>query len=154
MHGIRSSKGTRPAAAATLLAAARLLSAGDNPPSGRADFGRVEGAITLDGVLDEVDWRAASPVTQFFKIYPANLGTPAVATTAAFLYDDRNVYVAIRALDPDAASIRAPIVRRDQVLDDQDYVEVFLDPLNTRRVSSATASSSKRRFRYDSGGSK
>ena len=34
------------------------------------------------------------------------------------------------------SAIRAPIVRRDQVLSDQDYVEVFLDPLNTRRSAS------------------
>ena len=70
---------------------------------------------------------------EILRVYPANLGSPAAATTAAFLYDDRNVYVAIRAFDSDPTSVRAPIVRRDRVLQDQDYVEVFLDPMNTRR---------------------
>ena len=74
-----------------------------------------------------------APRTKFYEIYPANTGQPPVATTVAFLYDDRNIYVAVRALDCRPAAIRAPLVRRDQVLSDQDYVEVFLDPLNTRR---------------------
>jgi hypothetical protein len=99
----------------------------------RATFGRAAGEITLDGQLAEESWRATRPQTQFFEVYPANLGSPSVETQAWFLYDDRNVYVAVRALDPDPASIRAPIVPRDQVLGDQDYVEVFLDPLNTHR---------------------
>lgn len=133
MRCIRRSAWTRPAAAAALLAAVRLATAAEDFPRDRAAFGRATDEITLDGRLDEPSWRAATLVTSFFETYPANLGVPAVATTAAFLYDDRNVYVGIRALDPNPESIRAPIVRRDRVLEDQDYVEVFLDPLNTRR---------------------
>jgi hypothetical protein len=133
VRGIRNSAGTRPAAAAALLCATTLATAADDVARERTTFGRSTGELTLDGRLTEAAWRAATPQTHFFEIYPANLGRPGVETTAAFLYDDRNVYVAIRAFDSDAASIRAPIVRRDQVLEDQDYVEVFLDPLNTRR---------------------
>lgn len=116
-----------------MFTAAGLVSAAENPALERATFTRATAEMTLDGRLDEVSWAAATPVTSFFETYPANLGVPAVATTAAFLYDDGNVYVGIRALDPYPGSIRAPIVRRDQVLESQDYVEVLLDPLNTRR---------------------
>src|SRR5262249_35944882 len=91
------------------------------------------GEIAVDGRLDDASWQAAIPRTKFYEIYPASIGVPPAATTVAFLYDDRNIYVAVRALDPRPEAIRAPIVRRDQVLSDQDYVEVFLDPLNTRR---------------------
>ena len=89
--------------------------------------------MVTDGRLDEASWLSAIPRTRFYEIYPANAGQPPVATTVSFLYDDRNLYVAVRALDPEPDAIRVPIVRRDQVLSDQDYVEVFLDPLNTRR---------------------
>ncbi|HEY7638166.1 MAG TPA: DUF5916 domain-containing protein [Steroidobacteraceae bacterium] len=112
-----------------LLSASHAIAAAPE----RAAFERATGEITLDGRLDEESWRAATPLSQFFEIYPANLGTPSAETTVSFLHDERNVYVAIRALDPDPGSIRAPIVPRDQVLGDQDYVEVLLDPLNTRR---------------------
>jgi hypothetical protein len=116
-----------------MLGASCLATAAEDLAPERASFGRAIGEITLDGRLDEASWRSATPRTRFYEIYPANVGAPAVATSVSFLYDERNVYVAIRALDPQPASIRAPIVRRDQVLADQDYVEVFLDPLNTRR---------------------
>jgi uncharacterized protein DUF5916/cellulose/xylan binding protein with CBM9 domain len=121
------------AAVTAVLQAAGLASAANEPAPDPATFSRTTGKITLDGRLDESSWRSVSSVTTFFETYPANLGAPAEATTATFLYDDRNIYVAIRALDHDPASIRSPIVRRDQVLADQDYVEVMLDPLNTRR---------------------
>jgi hypothetical protein len=116
-----------------MLAAASFAGAAEDFTSDRASFGRTTEEITLDGRLNESSWQRGTPVTKFFETYPANLGTPAQTTTASFLYDDRNVYVAIRALDHDPTSIRAPIVRRDQVLGDQDYVEILLDPLNTRR---------------------
>ena len=133
MRGVRKSAGTGPAAAVALFAAVDFASASDDSSPERATFRRATDEITLDGRLDEASWLAATPVTRFFETYPANLGSPAAATTAAFLYDDRNVYVAIRAFDSDPTSVRAPIVRRDRVLQDQDYVEVFLDPMNTRR---------------------
>lgn len=128
MRGIGKSPGTRTAATAALLIGSCVAVAEERTP-----FSRAEGEIALDGRLDEAAWRAATPLAKFFETYPADRSVPAVVTTAAFLYDDRNVYVAIRALDPEPAKIRAPIVRRDQVLEDQDYVEVLLDPLNTRR---------------------
>jgi len=89
VRGIRNSAGTRPAAAPpVLLCATTLATAADDVVSERTTFGRSTGDITLDGRLTEAAWRAATPQTHFFEIYPANLGRPAVETTAAFLYDD------------------------------------------------------------------
>lgn len=133
MRDGRNSAGTRSTAAAVALAAAGLASAAEDPAPERATFGKTTEEIALDGRLEEASWRAATPITKFFETYPANLGAPTESTVATFLYDERYIYVAVRALDGEPASIRAPIVRRDQVLGDQDYVEVFLDPLNTRR---------------------
>jgi hypothetical protein len=133
VRGIHNSAGARWTAAVGMLAGSCVATAADDPISETAAFGRTVGEIAIDGRLDDASWQSAIPRTKFYEIYPANIGQPAVATTVSFLYDDRNVYVAVRALDPRPAAIRAPIVRRDQVLSDQDYVEVFLDPLNTRR---------------------
>jgi hypothetical protein len=116
-----------------ILAVSCLASAAQNPAPEAAPFRRTTGEIVVDGRLDEASWQSAVPRTKFYEIYPANAGEPPVATAVSFLYDERNIYVAVRAFDPEPAAIRAPIVRRDQVLSDQDYVEVFLDPLNTRR---------------------
>jgi hypothetical protein len=132
VRGICRSAGIA-AGAAALLAASCCAAAADSDAPERATFGRAVGEIIIDGRLDEISWRSADPLKKFYEIYPANTGQPPVATTVSFLYDERNIYVAVRALDSQPAKIRAPMVRRDQVLSDQDYVEVFLDPLNTRR---------------------
>lgn len=132
MREIRRSAGIVAGAAALFAAQCCANAANDNAPE-RATFGRAGGEIVIDGRLDETSWRAADPLKKFYEIYPADTGEPPVATTVSFLYDERNIYVAVGALDPQPSAISAPIVRRDQVLSDQDYVEVFLDPLNTRR---------------------
>jgi hypothetical protein len=119
-------------AAAAMLGAWCLPAVADDRPT----FARTTDEITLDGRLDEASWLAAIPRTKFYEIYPANVGEPAVGTSVSFAFDERNVYVAVRALDPQQEAIRATIVRRDQVLEDQDYVEVLLDPLNSRRSAS------------------
>ena len=119
-----------------MVLAASCLAAAEDPTAESASFRRTTGEIVIDGRLDDASWQSAIPRTKFYEIYPADTGQPPVATDTRFLYDERNIYVAIRALDPRPSAIRAPIVRRDQVLSDQDYVEVFLDPLNTRRSAS------------------
>lgn len=116
-----------------MMLTASCLAAAEDPAAGLATFRRTIGDVVIDGRLDDASWQAAIPNTKFYEIYPADTGQPPLATQARFLYDEQNIYVALRALDPQPAAIRAPIVRRDQVLSDQDYVEVFLDPLNTRR---------------------
>lgn len=103
------------------------------PAAEAAQFARSDGEIVLDGRLDESAWLAAASVTRFFEVYPSNVRTPATRTTVRFLYDDRSVYVGVRADDPDAAAIRSTLGRRDESLDGEDYVEVLLDPLNTRQ---------------------
>lgn len=41
-------------------------------------FGRAGRHMVIDGRLDEAEWAAVTPVTQFFEIYPANAGVPTV----------------------------------------------------------------------------
>src|SRR5262245_65967875 len=64
---------------------------------------RVTGEITLDGTLEEPDWKLVAPATGFVQYRP-NTGEPAQEQTEArFLYDDDNLYVGIYcfALDVD-----------------------------------------------------
>lgn len=118
---------------AGLLPAANAQIVPESVVAQPAEFGPAASAMTIDGRLDESSWAAASPVTRFFEVYPANVGIPVVHTEARFLFDEENVYVGIRAHDPHPAAIRAPLVRRDEISTDQDYVEIFLDTMNMRR---------------------
>jgi Domain of unknown function (DUF5916) len=93
--------------------------------------GIVDAPIKLDGYLTDTAWQATPAKTAFFEVYPGNVAPPRFRTEARFLADGRNIYVGIRAFDPQPASIRSSLTRRDQITADEDYVEILVDPLNT-----------------------
>ncbi len=96
---------------------------------------RAEGAIVLDGDLDEATWRDAPLLDAFYEIYPGDHIKPEVRTTARFAWDEKYFYVAVEANDPRPDSIRQPFVRRDWVRAGQDYIQLYVDALGTRRGS-------------------
>ncbi len=79
---------------------------------------RRDGPITLDGKLDDAAWKAATPITKFIQQQPHE-GLPATqATEIRILYDDQALYIGARVNDSiGAKGIRAPLARRDQLLD-------------------------------------
>ena len=85
------------------------------------------GPITLDGKLDEPDWQAAVPATDFRQAQPKE-GEPATQRTEVrFLYDDDALYIGARMYDMEgAAGIRTRLVRRDDNFN-SDYVEIIFD---------------------------
>lgn len=91
-------------------------------------------AVQLDGVLEETIWRRAPVHDEFVQYDPPADGVPArVRTTVQIAYDEKAMYVAVKAFDPAPAEIRAPYARRDKVLRDQDFVVLFLDPIGLRK---------------------
>jgi hypothetical protein len=91
--------------------------------------------ITLDGRLDEPEWSKAQPVTRFFEIFPGDRSPPNERTEARFLYDKRFLYIGVKAFLKNPKSLRAPFVQRDRVNHSQDYVQIYLDPLDSGRSS-------------------
>ncbi|HSU97935.1 MAG TPA: DUF5916 domain-containing protein [Gemmatimonadaceae bacterium] len=79
---------------------------------------RRNGPITLDGKLDDAAWNAATPITKFTQQQPHE-GLPATQPTEIrILYDDQALYIGARVTDSlGAKAIRAPLARRDQLLD-------------------------------------
>ena len=85
------------------------------------DIHRAAGVIKIDGVLDEDDWKQASPI----KMVDVGHGTPSwYATTVRLLYDDTNLYVAFECDDPDVVS---SFEKHDDPIWKQDVVELFID---------------------------
>jgi hypothetical protein len=96
-------------------------------------LGTAEPALRVDGRLDEAVWERA-PVHDAFKQYlPVERWPAPLRTTVQVVVDERGITFGIRAYDPHPALIRAPLVRRDQVLRDQDFVSIVLDPVGTRQ---------------------
>jgi hypothetical protein len=79
---------------------------------------RRDGPVTLDGKLDDAAWKAATPITKFTQQQPHE-GQPATQhTEIRILYDDQALYIGARVDDSlGAKGIRAPLARRDQLLD-------------------------------------
>jgi hypothetical protein len=93
---------------------------------------RVDEKIVVDAQLDERVWRETTPIELPYETRPAT-NTPANVRTEAWIaYDDRALYFAFRAHDPNPELIRARFADRDTAFDD-DLVGVILDPFHDGR---------------------
>ena len=78
------------------------------------------GAIDIDGSLDDSAWRAATPITGLRQYQPQEGAPASLPTEIRLLYDDEALYIGARMAEPEGArGVRAPLARRDQLLDAQ-----------------------------------
>jgi hypothetical protein len=83
---------------------------------------RAKAPLTIDGVADEADWRAAPRSPPFA---PTEGGDAiAGASAARLLWDDRHLYAFVEVEDADVFS---PYAERDAPLWKEDVVELFVD---------------------------
>src|SRR5258708_5255580 len=76
------------------------------------------GTIVIDGKLDESAWTKATPITELRQQNPIEGVAPTQRTEIRVLYDERAIYIGARMYDSlGARGIRAPLARRDQLLD-------------------------------------
>ncbi len=87
----------------------------------------------IDGKLDDGVWEKARPTSGFIQVEPVE-DAPAVGETVVYvLYDERNLYVGFRFLDPEPERIRAVETERDSSLWGDDCIELFLDTHHDKR---------------------
>jgi len=93
---------------------------------------RVEGALDLDGRLDEDLWRRAVAVELNYEVQPGeNIPAP-VRTVAYFAYNESHLLAAVRAYDPDPERIRAHFRDHDELWGD-DWCALVLDTFHDNR---------------------
>src|SRR5881628_346796 len=104
------------------------------PPSTatRATAVRAKTPVVIDGRDDDEVWRGAPAITQFREFQPKEDGDPRFPTEAKVAYDDRNLYVFIRAFDPHPDSILKLLARRD-VRAATDQLKIMVDSYHDRR---------------------
>ncbi len=96
------------------------------PQAWRAESGAAP--LRIDGRLDEAAW-AAAPVHDAFAQYLPLDRLPAPAgyrTTLQIVVEPQALVIGMRAWDPRPEEIRAPLMRRDKVMRDQDFVAVLI----------------------------
>jgi len=86
---------------------------------------RKTGEITIDGKLDEPDWKECTVLDKFINIKTNAQAT--VQTSGKLMYDDDNVYIAVICHEPDVKNIKAKHTKPDAQVYEDDSLELFLD---------------------------
>lgn len=120
----QSSQANSPSNSATLAATAALTST----VATHADH-----APVIDGRGDDAVWNVAPAVTNFRQFDPVEDGDPRFRTEFKVAYDSHNIYVFIRAFDPDPSLIRKTLARRD-VRPPSDQLKVMIDSYHDGRT--------------------
>jgi hypothetical protein len=113
-----------------VLTASVLSGSGGDAPAYRIP--RVDTPPSLDGLVDEAVWNRAWKAELPYEVSPAD-NTPApVRTEVLVMYDQSDLYVGMRAYDPDPTAIRAHLADRDDAWSD-DWMGVIFDTFNDER---------------------
>ncbi|GMT45790.1 MAG: hypothetical protein IEMM0006_1622 [bacterium] len=84
----------------------------------------------IDGHLNDKAWKSVPWGDNFTQYEPYNEVPPTQKTAFKILYDNNNLYVAIRAYDTDPSKIERILSRRDKT--DGDWVAIGIDSYNDK----------------------
>ncbi len=107
-----------------------------NVPGGRPAVAASKraGALVIDGRLDEADWAAAAPATDFVQQKPVERAAAEHRTEVRFLFDEDALYIGARMLDSEPQTIARQLYRRDET-GNADVIGVGFDPRLDRRTA-------------------
>ena len=77
--------------------------------------------------------RQMAKVSNFTQQQPKDGSPPSQKTEAYFGYDDKNLYIVAVCFDTEPDKIRSHLTRREQMIDDDDWIEVTLDTFHDQR---------------------
>jgi hypothetical protein len=89
--------------------------------------------IRIDGRLNEPAWEAVAFQGDFLQREPNEGAKATERTEIGVLYDDRNIYLGIKYFDSAPGKIIAREMRRDAIVDDDDYFEMVIDTYHDKR---------------------
>ena len=87
----------------------------------------------IDGRLDDAVWLQAPPMSSFFQREPLEGAPPSERTQVRILFDDDHLYLGLRCFDSQPLRLVANHMRRDADLEENDNIQIILDPFNDRR---------------------
>ncbi|HKA20882.1 MAG TPA: DUF5916 domain-containing protein, partial [Blastocatellia bacterium] len=105
----------------------------DGKRAHRIEILRVSDPIKIDGRLDEPEWSQAEAATDFRQESPIEGAPASEKTEVRVLYDNKNIYIGIRAFDSEPSKINARDLVRDSTFDTDDRIELILDTYHDRR---------------------
>jgi hypothetical protein len=87
----------------------------------------------LDGRLNDPAWKDATKLGAFTQQSPHEGAEPTYPTDVWVLYDDENIYVGVRAWDPEPDELIAKVMRRDTSQRSDDRVLITIDTFHDKR---------------------
>lgn len=118
---------------AVLLATASDLAAQPaDPNTAQTRAVRTDEPMSLDGRDREAIWATAPVTDDFYQFTPAEAGKARFRTTVRVAYDDRTLYVFVRAYDPRPDSLVALLSRRD-IRTPSEWIKLVIDGFRDRR---------------------
>ena len=87
----------------------------------------------IDGRLDDAVWRLAPATAEFFQREPVEGAPPSERTEVRILFDDGHLYFGLRCFDSEVDHLVANLMRRDSELENNDNIQIILDPYNDGR---------------------
>lgn len=122
------------ALAPPILARSQEAPADRTPPPGASIRAtRTAEPPAIDGVLDDACWKGAPAFENFTEVTPVEGAAPSERTIVRVLYDEDQLYIAVRCLDSDAGKVLGKEKRRDSDMSGDDHVEIVIDPFDDRR---------------------
>ena len=101
----------------------------------RASATRVaNGAIVVDGRLDESLWASLPAISDFLQKQPHEGAAPTERTEIRLAYDDAALYVGARMYAKNPDRIQAPVGRRDNI-HQMEHLIISLDTYHDRRTA-------------------
>jgi hypothetical protein len=92
------------------------------------------GAITVDGRLDESLWKSLPAITDFRQKQPHEGAEPTERTEVRLAYDDAALYVGARMYAKNPSKVQAPVGRRDNI-GQMEHLIISLDTYHDRRTA-------------------
>jgi hypothetical protein len=86
----------------------------------------------IDGKLDDACWETGEWTGDYIQWVPKEGAAPSYPTVLKILYDDKNIYVAIRAFDKEPDKISRKAARRDELIGD--VVGICFDSYHDHRT--------------------
>ncbi len=93
---------------------------------------QVSEAPAIDGIINEKVWNEGEWTDDFTQFEPYNGKKPSQHTEFKILFDDNNLYIAIKSFDSSPDSIVKRLTRRDH--DDGDMVAIVFDSFHDQRT--------------------
>ena len=113
-----------------------VLSAQESTPAFTKTYTTTEinpsDAPLIDGNLSDSIWSSIDWGSDFIEVVPDENTAPSVQTKFKILYDQKHLYIALKALDPEPATITNRLSRRDGFVGDR--INVLIDSYHDLRT--------------------